>query len=34
MEQSDECFSGRRYLDVMLLTEAHHEPLVPALAAD
>jgi transposase-like protein len=33
MEQSDEGISGRRYLDVSLLTDAHHEP-VTALAAD
>ena len=34
MEQSDEWISGRRYLDVGLLTEGHHEPLPTALAAD
>jgi putative transposase len=34
MEQSDEWVSGRRYLDVTLLTAEHHEPLAPALAAD
>ncbi|HEX2262680.1 MAG TPA: IS256 family transposase [Pseudonocardiaceae bacterium] len=34
MEQSDEWISGRRYLDVSLLTEQHREPLTTALAAD
>ena len=34
MEQSDEWISGRRYLDVTLLTDAHHEPLPTVLAAD
>lgn len=34
MEQSDEWVSGRRYLDVGLLTDEHQEPLVSALAAD
>ena len=34
MEQSDEWISGRRYLDVTLLTEVRHEPLPTALAAD
>lgn len=34
MEQSDEWVSGRRYLDVTLLTAEHHEPLVTTLAAD
>jgi putative transposase len=34
MEQSDEWISGRRYLDVTLLTDLHHEPLPTALAAD
>jgi putative transposase len=33
MEQSDEWISGRRYLDVTLLTDLHHEPLPTALAA-
>jgi transposase-like protein len=32
MEQSDEWVSGRRYLDVGLLTDEHHE--LPVLAAD
>ena len=34
MEQSDEWISGRRYLDVTLLTDVHHEPLTPLVAAD
>ncbi len=34
MEQSDEWISGRRYLDVSLLTAAHGEALLPPLAAD
>ncbi len=34
MEQSDEWISGRRYLDVSLLTEDHHEPLSTLVAAD
>ena len=34
MEQSDEWISGRRYLDVGLLTDAHHEALLPRVAAD
>jgi transposase-like protein len=34
MEQSDEWISGRRYLDISLLTDRHHEPLQTALAAD
>jgi putative transposase len=34
MEQSDEWISGRRYLDVSLLTEARHEPLATHVAAD
>ena len=34
MEQSDEWISGRRYLDVGLLTEVHGEPLVMHVAAD
>lgn len=34
MEQSDEWISGRRYLDVGLLTETHHEVLLPRVAAD
>lgn len=34
MEQSDEWISGRRYLDVSLLTTAHGEALVPRVAAD
>ena len=33
-EQSDEWVSGRRYLDVGLLTEEHHDLAVPLLAAD
>lgn len=33
MEQSDEWISGRRYLDVSLLTEARHEPLATHVAA-
>jgi hypothetical protein len=33
-EQSDEWISGRRYLDVTLLTDAHHEPLTTLVAAD
>jgi len=33
-EQSDEWGSGRRYLDVTLLTEVHHEMLLPLAAAD
>lgn len=33
-EQSDEWISGRRYLDVSLLTELHHEPLTTLVAAD
>lgn len=33
-EQSDEWISGRRYLDVSLLTELHHEPLATQVAAD
>ena len=34
MEQSDEWVSGRRYLDVSLLTAAHREPLTALVAAD
>lgn len=34
MEQSDEWISGRRYLDVGLLTLAHGEILLPLVAAD
>jgi transposase-like protein len=34
MEQSDEWISGRRYLDVTLLTAEHHEPLTLPAAAD
>ena len=34
MEQSDEWISGRRYLDVGLLTDAHRETLLPLVAAD
>lgn len=34
MEQSDEWISGRRYLDVSLLTEIHHAPLTTLVAAD
>ena len=34
MEQSDEWISGRRYLDVTLLTAVHHEPLTTLVAAD
>jgi transposase-like protein len=34
MEQSDEWISGRRYLDVSLLTDAHHESLAALVAAD
>lgn len=34
MEQSDEWISGRRYLDVSLLTDAQHEPLAARVAAD
>jgi putative transposase len=34
MEQSDEWISGRRYLDVSLLTDAQHEPLAALVAAD
>lgn len=34
MEQSDEWISGRRYLDVGLLTDEHGEILVPLVAAD
>jgi transposase-like protein len=34
MEQSDEWISGRRYLDVGLLTDEHREVLSPVLAAD
>ncbi len=33
-EQSDEWVSGRRYLDVGLLTEEHHHLAMPLLAAD
>ncbi len=33
-EQSDEWVSGRRYLDVGLLTDEHHELAMPLLAAD
>ena len=33
-EQSDEWVSGRRYLDVGLLTAAHHDLPLPLLAAD
>ena len=34
MEQSDEWISGRRYLDVGLLTELHREPLPTLVVAD
>ncbi len=34
MEQSDEWISGRRYLDVTLLTAQHGEPLTLPVAAD
>lgn len=34
MEQSDEWISGRRYLDVGLLTTAHDVVPTPALVAD
>jgi putative transposase len=34
MEPSDEWISGRRSLDVSLLTAAHHEALLPRVAAD
>jgi len=34
MEQSDEWVSGRRYLDVSLLSDTHRELLPAALAAD
>lgn len=33
-EQSDEWISGRRYLDVGLLTDEQHDVTVPLLAAD
>jgi transposase-like protein len=33
-EQSDEWVSGRRYLDIDLLTDAHHDLPMPLLAAD
>jgi transposase-like protein len=34
MEQSDAWISGRRYLDISLLTDAQHEPLATLGAAD
>jgi transposase-like protein len=34
MEQSDAWISGRRYLDISMLTDAQHEPLATLGAAD